>query len=118
VHRDLKPSNVFIADSSGAELPFMVKVLDFGIAKQLTSAQASTEPLGTRAWMAPEQSDAAAALTASVDVWALGLLAFWCLTGRSYFLHADGDPAHLAFETHFAALEPASQRARLLGRAV
>ncbi|MET0792534.1 MAG: protein kinase, partial [Polyangiaceae bacterium] len=115
VHRDLKPSNVFIADSGRADLPFTVKVLDFGIAKQLSDSAAATEPLGTRAWMAPEQSDAAAVLTASVDVWALGLLVFWYLTGRSYFLHAEGDAAHLAFETHFAALEPASVRARLYG---
>ena len=115
VHRDLKPSNVFITDPARADLPFTVKVLDFGIAKQLTRNEASTEPLGTRAWMAPEQSDAAVVLTAGVDVWALGLLVFWCLTGRSYFLHADGDAAHLAFETHFAALEPASQRSRAFG---
>jgi serine/threonine protein kinase/tetratricopeptide (TPR) repeat protein len=112
VHRDLKPSNVFVAHSGRADVPFTVKVLDFGIAKRLGAGNAVTEPLGTRAWAAPEQDEDGAGITTSTDVWALGLLVFWFLTGRSYWRHSEGASADLAYETHFAELELASVRAR------
>jgi serine/threonine-protein kinase len=91
VHRDLKPDNIFLVrDSSTRDPAHPVKVLDFGLAK-LTAvdgeAQASvglstTNALvGTPMYMAPEQVYGDLAPDARIDVWALGLIVFECLTG-------------------------------------
>ena len=83
VHRDLKPENVFIADSKRAGEKYLIKVLDFGIAR--IAAEAATQhtgAMGSPAWMAPEQTERAA-ITPAADVWAIGLVAFHLLTRRS-----------------------------------
>jgi serine/threonine-protein kinase len=87
VHRDLKPDNVFL--TTDREHP--VKVLDFGIAKltaldgevQATAGLSTTTGtlVGTPMYMAPEQVFGERQLDARVDVWAVGLLLFECLTG-------------------------------------
>ena len=87
VHRDLKPENLFLAQR--VELPPIVKVLDFGIAKvvgEAGSQTASGQILGTPRYMAPEQagSDARDVSEAS-DRYALGLIAFRLLAHRHYF---------------------------------
>ncbi len=88
VHRDLKPANIFLSEARRVGETQMVKVLDFGIAKILAeSVTLQGAPLGTPAWMAPEQTMSEQATTAT-DVWALGLLAFYMLTGRSFWLSA------------------------------
>ncbi len=76
VHRDLKPSNVIVMPSGGS------KVLDFGIARarretRLTQAGAF---IGTPSYAAPEQLGGATA-SPRTDVYALGCIAFRCLTG-------------------------------------
>ncbi len=124
VHRDLKPQNVFLARTTwgAAGTAFVVKVLDFGIAKFLndrhTSVQA-TSTLGTPLWMAPEQAEQGI-LRPSTDVWALGLLVFFMLTGRPYWRSAnlrDYNPAFVLRELVADPLEPGSVRAATLGRA-
>jgi eukaryotic-like serine/threonine-protein kinase len=86
VHRDLKPENLFLAVTKRADVPFVLKVLDFGIAKLLsTGAGSVTAAVGTPLWMAPEQTERAAVVTPATDVWAYGLLAFQVLTGQSYW---------------------------------
>ncbi len=86
VHRDLKPENVFLVDS-GHEL--LVKVLDFGVAKALTSAtSARTQTgmtIGTLPYMSPEQIADSKRVDARADVWSFAILAFECLTGRRPF---------------------------------
>jgi len=89
VHRDLKPRNRFLSmrpDGSGS-----IKVLDFGVAKildatseqlQLTSDGAI---LGSPAYMAPEQMMSARTVDTRADVWALGVVLFELLGGRSPF---------------------------------
>ncbi|MBX3205978.1 MAG: serine/threonine protein kinase [Labilithrix sp.] len=85
VHRDLKPANVFLSEAKRVGAQRVVKVLDFGIAKILAeSVTLQGAPLGTANWMAPEQTIGDPATTAT-DVWALGLLAFYMLTGRSFW---------------------------------
>ncbi len=119
-HGDLKPTNVFLARPTHADAPFDVKVLDFGVAR-LTFAPdtAAAGFLGTPLWMAPEQTrhDGGPVVPAT-DVWALGLMAFWALTGKSYWLAAkepQTDLVALAREITIEPLESASDRAARLG---
>ncbi|MGZ5968216.1 MAG: protein kinase domain-containing protein, partial [Polyangiales bacterium] len=117
VHRDLKPANVFLCTSRVVGLSYVVKVLDFGIAKVLAEAKTTrTAAVGTPLYMAPEQYDAGK-VTPATDVWALGLIAFELLTGRSYWKAAGSDatPAKIMYETCIGELAPASGRATDLG---
>ncbi len=84
IHRDLKPENIILtADASGAQL---VKVVDFGIAKQIDAPV--DEPaitargmlLGTPAYMSPEQC-LGVPVDARSDVYALGVLTYRMLAG-------------------------------------
>ncbi|MFB6551406.1 serine/threonine-protein kinase [Streptomyces sp. NPDC056405] len=79
VHRDLKPSNVLLA-SDGP------RVIDFGIARAAdTTALTGTDVrLGTPAYMAPEQA-MGGDVTPALDVFALGLVAYFAATGRHPF---------------------------------
>jgi tetratricopeptide (TPR) repeat protein len=82
VHRDLKPSNLFLPGGSWRD----VKVLDFGVAR--VSGGTRTDPggmVGTPGYMAPEQARGEEEVAASADVFALGCVAFECLTGRRAF---------------------------------
>lgn len=116
-HRDLKPDNVFIARSHRADVAFTVKLLDFGIAKVRDALTPGTTQFafGTPFWMAPEQFTPGAAWQ-SADLWALGLLAYYALTGRVYWLGAH-DPSQGVAEMFGPTYVLASQRARAqLGR--
>ncbi len=81
VHRDLKPSNLFLVEGEEE----VVKVVDFGLVKQLGSDAETTRAgvlLGSPLYMSPEQ------ITDNVfdsrsDVYALGIVLFIALTGRS-----------------------------------
>jgi eukaryotic-like serine/threonine-protein kinase len=85
VHRDLKPANVFLSDSRRVGVKTMVKVLDFGIARIVAEKLTILgSPLGTPSWMAPEQTRGDTA-TPATDVWGLGLLAFFTLTGKIFW---------------------------------
>lgn len=92
VHRDVKPGNILVtADGS-------VKLIDFGIARAYGEA-GLTEPgvlVGTVAYMSPEQlSDADP--DRSADVYALGVVAYECLTGAPPFA---GDSAGAVISGH------------------
>lgn len=121
VHRDVKPENVFLAATRSMDPFTSVKVLDFGIAKVAAQARATaTASMGTPLWMAPEQTDPRARITPAVDVWAIGLIAFWMLTGKSYWraANAQGTSVHaLMREILFEPLDPASARAAEYGLA-
>lgn len=87
IHRDIKPSNIFLARLGG--LYDFVKVLDFGLAKELNSEQdALTQShvfLGTPAYVAPEMVLDRNHVDARTDIYMLGCVAFWALTGRPPF---------------------------------
>jgi serine/threonine-protein kinase len=84
VHRDVKPANVFLCTDG------TVKVLDFGIARVVDAtvmgqhATASGGPIGTPAYMAPEQALARSdEIGAWTDIWAAGATLFTLLSGRT-----------------------------------
>ncbi len=118
VHRDLKPQNIYVADAQRPGVPFTIKVLDFGIAKWLDGSRAWTRAMGTKAWMAPEQERAETVITPAADVWALGLITFWLMTGRPFWLNATGNDSDLSYEVFFQDIPPATERALQLGTAV
>ena len=121
VHRDLKPENVFVASARRSDVDFTVKVLDFGIAKWLSeNREMTTQAIGTPFWMAPEQADAGASVTAQTDIWPLGLLAFYVLTGKQYWKAANTAKPSLQMaltEMLVAPLEAPSARSAALSGA-
>jgi len=90
-HRDLKPANIFIVQR--AEVPAVIKVLDFGIAKLAAESLDEEDPMtltqvgamiGTPRYMSPEQCDGAE-LTPAADVYSLGVILYEMLAGTVPF---------------------------------
>jgi serine/threonine-protein kinase len=116
VHRDLKPENLFLTvREDGLKV---VKILDFGIAKVLSEDVAMSRGLkGTPLYMAHEQLHGEA-LSPKTDIWAFGLITFFLLTGRSYWLSASAEQASLATviaEVLTSSIAPPSDHARKIG---
>ena len=87
VHRDLKPANIYLHQEPGAET-LVVKVLDFGISKVVSSDSTTTTTgtiLGSPAYMSPEQAKGERYVDHRSDLWALGVTLFEMLTGRRPF---------------------------------
>jgi len=107
VHRDVKPENIFLAEAKRHGGTFAVKLLDFGIAKVVADARTrATEAMGTPFWMAPEQTEHGSTITPRTDVWPLGLLAFWMLTGRSFWRAANAEDPSAITALREIAFEP------------
>ena len=118
VHRDLKPENIFLGESRRTGTPFFVKVLDFGIARIMAEIKVSkTDALGTPLWMSPEQTSAGANIGPWTDIWPLGLIAFYALTGRIFWLAAANVESTMGVlrEVVMEPIPPASARAAQLG---
>jgi len=89
-HRDIKPANIFIS-GTGTELDF-VKVLDFGLVR-LNPASTSNQVLntneetvgGTPAYAAPEVVTGEGGYDHRVDIYAVGCVGYWLLSGRLVF---------------------------------
>ncbi|ACY99541.1 MULTISPECIES: serine/threonine-protein kinase [Thermomonospora] len=77
VHRDFKPGNVLIAEDGP-------RVIDFGVAKDLSAATTSSRIVGTPAYMAPEQLSGGT-ITPAVDIFAWGATIAYVATGQAPF---------------------------------
>jgi serine/threonine-protein kinase len=94
VHRDVKPANLFVC-RLGLDLDF-VKVLDFGLVKlqgpQAKGAEALTVQgafTGTPGFMPPEVALGLEPIDGRADIYALGCVAYWLLTGKKVFESAN-----------------------------
>ncbi len=90
IHRDIKPANVYVC-RYGREVDF-IKVLDFGLVKSqgdlhhdLTDLTVAFSVAGTPAFMSPEQVAADQPLDGRSDIYAIGCLAYWLVTGQFVF---------------------------------
>jgi eukaryotic-like serine/threonine-protein kinase len=86
IHRDLKPANIMLAEVSDQIVP---KLLDFGLVKEVgmigKGLTQTGMTIGTPHYMAPEQVEARPDLTPAVDVWAMSVIWYRCLTGQVPF---------------------------------
>ncbi len=114
IHRDVKPSNIF-ACSVGIEYDF-VKVLDFGLVKNIASTETARLTIagvsaGTPAYMAPEIAMGEEAIDGRVDLYGLGCVAYFLLTGSPVF--EEKTPTATALAHVQKAPTPPSERSEL-----
>jgi eukaryotic-like serine/threonine-protein kinase len=113
IHRDVKPANIYVC-RYGREVDF-IKVLDFGLVKQGTVAGQDSQHLtadqttgGTPAFMSPEQALGGGDVDGRSDLYAVGCVAYWLLTGTNVF---EGRSAMETIVMHVHARpEPPSSR--------
>ena len=86
IHRDIKPANLLIRGDE------RLCVTDFGLVK-LQNVESKKEALllGTPKWAAPEQWDQHAEVTPAADMYSLGVVFYWLLTGRLPFIQEQGE---------------------------
>jgi serine/threonine-protein kinase len=89
IHRDIKPANIMLCERGG--MPDVVKVVDFGLVKNLDAdtadvALTNTSALtGTPLYLAPESITRADEIDARIDIYALGAVGYFLLTGAPPF---------------------------------
>jgi serine/threonine protein kinase len=115
IHRDIKPANVFVCERGG--MSGFVKVMDFGLVKQLTPTDdaglsGSVDViLGTPLYLSPEGISRPHQVDARSDLYAVGAVGYWLLTGMPLF---DGrTPVEVCGQHLHTPPVPPSQR---LGR--
>ncbi len=117
VHRDIKPANIYLCRRA-FEHDF-VKVLDFGLVRRSPTVEAPAEApvtevgavAGTPDYMAPEMAAGDREVDGRADIYALGCVAYWLLTGRRVF---ERDTTIATVVAHIKnPPEPPSARAEL-----
>jgi serine/threonine protein kinase len=117
VHRDIKPANIMLCERAG--VPDTVKVLDFGLVKALDDPGAdagltqANAIVGTPHYLAPEAISSPDEVGPPADVYALGAIGFYLVTGRDVF---PGDSVIEVCSQHLKS-EPESP-STVLGKAI
>jgi serine/threonine-protein kinase len=100
IHRDMKPDNIFLCGTRDGDV---VKILDFGSAKDTAGNRKKLTVLGTTIgspyYMAPEQAQGLDTLDGRADVFALAAVAYECLTGEVPFSGNNGPSILLSILT-------------------
>lgn len=118
VHRDIKPANLMVCTRGG--IADTLKVVDFGVVKSSRLNQvgltASKLLLGTPMYMAPEMFDSAEQASAQSDLYALGAVSYFLLTGETVF---DAESTNELCMAHLTKTpEPLSERLPELDQAL
>ena len=104
IHRDLKPENIMIKGKLPYESLDSLKVMDFGLSKVLGPNERVSDGYGTLTYVAPE------VLTRKpynkhVDVWSLGVIVYYTLSGTFPFDDPTNDEEAIAKKTVFSELK-------------
>jgi eukaryotic-like serine/threonine-protein kinase len=86
VHRDVKPANLMVCERGGAH--DVVKVLDFGLIRDVTGTSSDGDEqhvVGTPLYLSPESISAPASVDARSDLYAIGAVGYFLLTGEAPF---------------------------------
>jgi serine/threonine-protein kinase len=85
IHRDIKPANIMLCERGG--MPDVAKVVDFGLVKKLTAETGDSQQIimGTPDYLAPEAITEPSTIGPPADLYALGCVGYFLLTGRRVF---------------------------------
>jgi hypothetical protein len=88
IHRDVKPGNIFLCRERGA--PDMVKMLDFGVVKDMTQSQdvrvtGDQSVIGTPLYLSPESISSPNSIDVRSDLYSLGAVGYFLLCGQPVF---------------------------------
>ncbi|GEM_PF-1065748 len=107
VHRDLKPANIFLHEVAGGDR--IVKVLDFGIVKDIDASMTQAgKALGTPTHMSPEQA-MGTPVDARTDLYALGVCLYEAVTGTLPF--SGDNPLTIVMQHVTDPITPIEERA-------
>ena len=112
IHRDIKPANILLCERGGT--PDLAKVVDFGLVKSVMASEAAGVTLenvavGTPHYMAPEAISSPERMDARGDLYAVGAVAYFLLTGKVVF---EGPTAMDVFAQHLRSV-PVAPSVRL-----
>ncbi|MEO8188855.1 MAG: serine/threonine-protein kinase [Acidobacteriota bacterium] len=115
LHRDIKPANILLSESGG--LSDVAKVLDFGLVKEVNKPDAKTLTrddvlAGTLNYLAPETIQGTGSPDPRSDLYALGAVGYYLLTGHPVF---EGSPVQVLHDHVQTPPDPPSVR---LGRKI
>jgi hypothetical protein len=116
IHRDIKPGNIIVGQRGG--LPDVAKLLDFGLVRTMAGAavgESLTQHgmlVGTPAYMSPEQAGGDGEVDARSDIYSLGAVAYFLLTGKPPFTGKTAVQV-LAAHLHERVKPPREERADL-----
>jgi serine/threonine-protein kinase len=109
VHRDVKPGNIILCERG--DVADVAKVVDFGLVKEITRTDGGeARVMGTPAYIAPEVVTDPKSIGPAADLYALGAVAYYLVTGRRVF---EGNPLEVCVKHVTTPPDPPSSFARV-----